>query len=43
MTREKYKRKSSSKSSKFLHKLFFFLDKIYKVLRVIDLIMKIFQ
>ena len=38
----KQKRKHSSKFHKFIHNSFFLLDKIYKILRVIDLITKIF-
>ena len=42
MPTEKQKRNNSSKFRKLIHKLFFFLDKVYKILRVIDLIIKIF-
>jgi len=43
MTTQEQKRKSSSKFHKLLHSVFFFLDKIYKVLRVIDLVVKMFH
>ena len=43
MPNKQQKKKSSSKFHKLIHNLFFFLDKVYKFLRVIDLIMKLFH
>jgi len=43
MPDEQQKRKNSSKFHKLIHILFFFLDKVYKTLRVIDLIVKLFH
>jgi len=42
MAYSKQKRKNSSKYSKLIHIIFFFIDKVYKILRVLDLIIKIF-
>jgi len=43
MPDKQQKRKNSSKFHKLIHKLFILLDKVYKILRVIDLIVKLFH
>lgn len=43
MARSEQKRKNSSKFHKLIHKTFLFLDKVYKFLRVIYLILKLFH
>jgi len=43
MPTKEQKRKGSSKFRKLIHNTFCYLDKVYKILRVIDLIVKLFH